>query len=48
MSKPLLGIVVGAILGLIDGATAWFTPAVRPVIATILMGSCFKGWWSAY
>ena len=29
MSKPLIGIVLGAVLGAIDGLTAWFTPAVR-------------------
>ncbi len=27
----------------LDGATAWFTPAVRPEIAGILAGSSFKG-----
>lgn len=43
MSKPILGIVLGAVLGLLDGATAWFTPAVRDQMATILMGSSFKG-----
>ena len=30
MNKPVVGIVVGAILGILDGATAWFTPAVAP------------------
>jgi hypothetical protein len=43
MNKPLVGILVGGVLGVIDGATAWFTPEVRPMMATILMGSCFKG-----
>jgi len=43
MSKPLLGLIAGAILGLIDGASAWFTPAVRPVILSILIGSTVKG-----
>jgi hypothetical protein len=43
MNKPVAGIVVGAILGILDGATAWFTPAARPEIAGILMGSGFKG-----
>lgn len=43
MNKPVAGIVVGAILGILDGATAWFTPAVRPAIAGIMMGSGFKG-----
>jgi hypothetical protein len=43
MNKPLVGVIAGAILGIIDGATAWFTPAVRSQMATILMGSCVKG-----
>jgi len=43
MNKPVIGIVVGAVLGFIDGATAWFTPAVRPFITGILLGSTVKG-----
>jgi hypothetical protein len=43
MNKPVVGIVVGAILGVLDGATAWFTPAVRPQIAFIMMASGVKG-----
>ena len=43
MNKPLTGAVAGVILGLLDGATAWFTPAVRPEIGGILAGSSVKG-----
>ena len=43
MNKPLVGVIAGAILGIIDGATAWFTPAVRSQMTGILMGSCLKG-----
>ena len=43
MNKPLLGLLVGTILGALDGATAWFTPAVRDEISGILIGSSFKG-----
>jgi hypothetical protein len=43
MNKPLVGVIAGAVLGLIDGATAWFTPAVRSQMGTILMGSSVKG-----
>ena len=43
MSKPLLGVVVGAILGAIDGLTAWFTPAVRDQLGGIVIGSTIKG-----
>ncbi len=42
-SKPLLGLVAGAVLGVLDGATAWFTPAARDQITSILVGSTFKG-----
>jgi len=43
MNRWLLGVIVGAGLGFLDGATAWFTPAVRPFIQGILIGSSFKG-----
>jgi hypothetical protein len=43
MNRWLLGMLVGAVLGLVDGATAWFTPAVRPYIESILIGSTGKG-----
>lgn len=43
MSKPLIGIALGAVLGFIDGLTAWFTPAVRDQMASIVMASTFKG-----
>ena len=43
MSKPLIGIVLGAILGAFDGLTAWFTPAVRDQLAGIVVSSTVKG-----
>jgi len=43
MSKPLIGILLGAVLGAIDGLTAWFTPAVREQLAGIVVSSTFKG-----
>jgi hypothetical protein len=43
MNKILVGLIVGAVLGVVDGATAWFTPAVREQILTIIIGSTFKG-----
>jgi hypothetical protein len=43
MNKPVTGVAVGAVLGVVDGLTAWFTPDVRPFIVGILIGSCFKG-----
>ena len=43
MNKVLLGLVVGAGLGAVDGLTVWFTPEARVQIAQIVMGSTFKG-----
>ncbi|MFN0204917.1 MAG: hypothetical protein ACKVS6_01225 [Planctomycetota bacterium] len=48
MSKPLLGLILGAILGLIDGACAYLYPeethpGVREGIIGIVVGSTFKG-----
>jgi hypothetical protein len=43
MNKILVGLLVGAVLGLIDGATAWFTPQVRDQMLSIIIGSTFKG-----
>ena len=43
MNKILVGLIVGAVLGLIDGATAWFTPEVRSQMLGIIIGSTLKG-----
>ena len=43
MNKVLLGLVLGGGLGVLDGLTAWFTPAVRPMILGIVFGSTVKG-----
>jgi len=43
MSKPVLGLVLGGVLGIFDGLTAWFTPAVRDQLAGIVVGSTIKG-----
>ncbi len=43
MNKIGVGLLFGLILGAIDGATAWFTPEVRPLIGGILVGSSIKG-----
>lgn len=59
MSKPVLGLVLGGVLGIFDGLTAWFEPAVRNQMLGIVVGSTIKGliagiligfgrnWWSA-
>ena len=44
MNKPMLGVLLGAVLGLIDGACAWFYgPEIQAQIAGIVIGSTFKG-----
>jgi hypothetical protein len=35
MSKAVLGILVGAGLGILDGLSAWFSPEARPMMVTI-------------
>ena len=43
MSKPVLGIFLGGILGVFDGLTALLTPEVAPMIVGIVIGSTIKG-----
>lgn len=43
MSKPLLGLLLGGILGIFDGLTALFTPEAAPGIIGIVIGSTVKG-----
>lgn len=43
MSKVWLGALVGGGLGLIDGLSAWFSPAARPILVMIVLGSTLKG-----
>ena len=43
MNKILVGLLLGAGLGAVDGMKAWFTPAVRAGIIGIVIGSTFKG-----
>jgi hypothetical protein len=43
MNKPLLGMLVGGVLGVLDGLSAWFSPDARTMMATIVIGSTVKG-----
>src|ERR1700730_10196162 len=42
-NKIVLGFVLRGILGILDGLTAWFAPAVRAGIVGIVIGSMVKG-----
>lgn len=44
MKKPLLGLVLGGALGIVDGLTALISaPETAPMITGIVIGSTFKG-----
>ena len=43
MKQILSATLLGGFLGIFDGLTAWFTPAVRPFLMGIVIGSTFKG-----
>ena len=43
MTRPVLGVVAGGALGLLDGLSAWFYPEARSMMMTIILGSTVKG-----
>jgi hypothetical protein len=43
MNKPVLGMVIGGVLGVLDGLSAWFSPEARVALPTIVLGSTLKG-----
>jgi len=43
VNKVMLGLLLGGVLGVLDGLTAWFTPAVRDQMMVIVIGSTVKG-----
>ena len=44
MNKPVLGLILGGILGVFDGLTALISaPETQPQIVGIVIGSTFKG-----
>ena len=42
-NKIVIGLLVGLVLGAIDGATSWFYPEARSLMASIMVGSSIKG-----
>ena len=43
MNKPVLGLLLGGILGVFDGLSALFYPEVASQIVGIVIGSTIKG-----
>jgi len=44
MNKPVLGLALGGVLGVLDGLSALFSaPEVKPMIVGIVIGSTVKG-----
>jgi hypothetical protein len=43
VKKVLFATALGGFLGIFDGLTSLFTPEVRDQLATIIVGSTFKG-----
>jgi hypothetical protein len=43
MNKVLVGLLLGLVLGALDGATAWFYPETHSMMANIMVGSSVKG-----
>src|SRR5260370_41696427 len=43
MNKPVYGLLLGGVLGILDGLSAWFYPEVRTQLMGIVIGSTFKG-----
>jgi len=43
LTKPMLGLLIGAALGAMDGGSAWFYPSARTMMARIIIGSTIKG-----
>lgn len=43
MSKPMLGLLLGGVLGLIDGLSALLHPGASAMILPIVVGSTIKG-----
>jgi hypothetical protein len=43
ITKPVLGLVVGGTLGLLDGLSGFFEPSLAPVMGSVITFSMLKG-----
>jgi hypothetical protein len=43
VNRTVVGVIVGGLLGLVDGLSAWSYPEARPMIVAIVIGSTVKG-----
>jgi len=43
LTKPMLGLAVGGTLGLLDGLSGFFEPALAPVMTSVITFSLLKG-----
>jgi hypothetical protein len=43
LTKPMLGLAVGGILGLLDGLSGFFEPSLAPLMGSVITFSLLKG-----
>jgi len=43
LTKPVLGLVIGGGLGLLDGLSGFFEPSLAPVMGSVITFSMLKG-----
>ena len=43
LAKPMLGLAVGGVLGLLDGLSGFFEPSLAPVMGSVITFSLLKG-----
>jgi hypothetical protein len=43
LSKPILGLITGGTLGLLDGLSGFFEPSLAPVMTSVITFSMLKG-----
>src|SRR6266852_2682984 len=43
LTKPMLGLAVGGVLGLMDGLSGFFEPSLAPVMGSVITFSLLKG-----